>query len=66
MLAGSPLRTISPVVRVTDDASVATASRLTLAQPVALDGKTAHPIDNFDKNERLTLGSFNSLDGRAD
>ena len=53
MLAGSPLRNCSLRSRNTGSACAA-------------HGKTAHPIDIFDKTDQRTLESFDSLAGRAD
>jgi hypothetical protein len=54
MLAGSPLRVVSSAVC------------YRRSQWHEAHGKTTYPIGNFDKIERRTLESFNSLAGRMD
>src|SRR5438270_6164135 len=67
MLAGSPLRAVLPPACATGSASAHVPLRprnTGKACGTRAHGKAAHPIDNFDKNDRRTLESFNSLDGR--
>ena len=65
MLAGSPLRAVLPA-GATGFASAHSSLRPHItgkARGTQAHGKTAHPIDSFDKTDRSTLESFDSRAG---
>ncbi len=65
-LAGSPLRAVLPPYRHRLSGVVRFWPLLADKVSVSRRGSTAYPIVTFDKTDRTTLESFNSLAGRMD